>query len=47
MPVAVLTDGHENSSREASGAMVKALVVRQQSQWGWQFTYLGATRTPW
>ena len=42
--VAVLTDGHENSSREATGAMVKALVERQQSQWGWQFTYLGANQ---
>ena len=42
--VAVLTDGHENSSREATGAMVKELVERQQSQWGWQFTYLGANQ---
>lgn len=42
--VAVLTDGHENSSREASGATVKALVERQQHQWGWQFTYLGANQ---
>lgn len=42
--VAVLTDGHENSSREATGALVKALVERQQSQWGWQFTYLGANQ---
>ena len=42
--VAVLTDGHENSSREASGDLVKALVRRQQSQWGWQFTYLGANQ---
>jgi hypothetical protein len=24
--------------------MVKALVERQQSQWGWQFTYLGANQ---
>lgn len=42
--VAVLTDGHENASREADGALVKALVERQQSQWGWQFTYLGANQ---
>ena len=42
--VAVLTDGHENSSREATGAMVKELVERQQRQWGWQFTYLGANQ---
>ncbi|MDQ0851168.1 uncharacterized protein YegL [Arthrobacter sp. B3I9] len=42
--VTVLTDGQENSSREASGAMVKALVERQQKQWGWQFTYLGANQ---
>ncbi len=44
MLVAVLTDGHENASREATGPMVKALVERQQSQWGWQFTYLGANQ---
>ncbi|MET4094521.1 hypothetical protein [Arthrobacter sp. UYCu712] len=43
--VAVLTDGHENSSQKATGAMVKALVERQQSQWGRQFTYLGAVLT--
>jgi hypothetical protein len=42
--VAVLTDGQENSSREATGTAVKALVERQQSQWGWQFTYLGANQ---
>ncbi|WP_230117168.1 VWA domain-containing protein [Arthrobacter sp. Bi83] len=42
--VAVLTDGHENASREANGAMVKGLVERQQMQWGWQFTYLGANQ---
>lgn len=42
--VAVLTDGHENSSREAGAALVRSLVERQQSQWGWQFTYLGANQ---
>ncbi|WP_232082194.1 VWA domain-containing protein [Arthrobacter sp. SO5] len=42
--VAVFTDGHENSSVEANGAMVKALVERQQGKWGWQFTYLGANQ---
>jgi hypothetical protein len=42
--VAVLTDGHENSSREATADLVKALVHRQQDQWGWQFTYLGANQ---
>jgi hypothetical protein len=42
--VAVLTDGHENASREANGAIVKGLVERQQKQWGWQFTYLGANQ---
>ena len=42
--VAVLTDGHENASREATGPLVKALVERQQNEWGWQFTYLGANQ---
>ena len=42
--MAVLTDGHENASREANGAIVKGLVERQQKQWGWQFTYLGANQ---
>lgn len=42
--IAVLTDGHENSSCEATGDMVKEIVERQQSEWGWQFTYLGANQ---
>ena len=42
--VAVLTDGQENSSREATGDLVKALVQPAAGQWGWQFTYLGANQ---
>lgn len=38
----IVTDGEENSSREYTHDMVKELVERQQSQWGWEFLYLAA-----
>ncbi|MEO7069458.1 MAG: VWA domain-containing protein [Nostocoides sp.] len=40
--VGIMTDGHENASREATHASVKALVQRQSTAYGWQFLYLGA-----
>ncbi|WP_405133781.1 hypothetical protein [Nocardia sp. NBC_01388] len=38
----VLTDGHENSSREWSHAAVKALITQQQDIYHWNFLFLGA-----
>jgi hypothetical protein len=45
--VAVLTDGHENSSREATGAAVKALVEKAAEPVGLAVHLPGRpTRTP-
>lgn len=40
--VAIVTDGGENSSREWKSDAVKELVERQQSEWNWEFLFLGA-----
>jgi hypothetical protein len=40
--VGIMTDGHENSSRELSHPQVKAMIERQTKEYGWQFLYLGA-----
>ncbi|MGI9516890.1 MAG: vWA domain-containing protein [Pirellulaceae bacterium] len=38
----VMTDGHENSSREFTKAEIKKMIEHQQSVYNWQFTFLGA-----
>jgi uncharacterized protein YegL len=38
----VVTDGQENSSKEYTTEQAKALVERQQKEWGWQFIFLAA-----
>ncbi|WP_330228098.1 VWA domain-containing protein [Nocardia sp. NBC_00508] len=40
--VVVLTDGHENSSKEWSHAAVKSLITQQQDVYNWTFLFLGA-----
>ncbi|WP_330250976.1 VWA domain-containing protein [Nocardia sp. NBC_00565] len=40
--VVVLTDGHENSSREWTHPAVKALITQQQESYSWDFVFLGA-----
>ncbi|WP_137725890.1 vWA domain-containing protein [Prescottella subtropica] len=40
--VAIMTDGHENASREWTHPAIKALVEMQTAQFDWQFLYLGA-----
>jgi hypothetical protein len=40
--VGIMTDGHENASRELTHAQVKALIERQTRDYAWQFLYLGA-----
>ena len=40
--VGIMTDGHENASREFTHAQVKALIERQTNDYKWQFLYLGA-----
>ncbi|ORM31847.1 vWA domain-containing protein [Williamsia sp. 1135] len=40
--VVVLTDGHENSSREWTHDAVKAAITRQEQHYAWDFLFLGA-----
>lgn len=40
--VAIMTDGHENASREWRRPDIKALVEQQTNQYGWEFLYMGA-----
>lgn len=40
--VGIMTDGHENASRELTHPQVKAMIERQTTVYGWQFLYLGA-----
>ena len=40
--VGIMTDGHENASRELSHPQVKAMIDRQTKDYGWQFLYMGA-----
>ena len=42
--LAVMTDGHENSSREYTWPAVKELVERHQREFGWEVLYLGANQ---
>lgn len=40
--VLVITDGHENASKEWTRAKVAALVREQEKSYNWRFVYLGA-----
>jgi len=40
--VIIITDGHENSSREWNKDAVKKLVAQQTDDYNWQFVFLGA-----
>lgn len=40
--VLVMTDGHENSSREWTHEAVSAAVKRQETEFSWAFVFLGA-----
>lgn len=40
--VLVMTDGHENASREWTGEAVRALIAQQESVYAWDFVFLGA-----
>lgn len=42
--VVILTDGHENSSKEYRLDQVKKLITRQQEDRGWLFFFLGANQ---
>jgi uncharacterized protein YegL len=38
----IITDGHENASREFSSQKVKSMIEHEQEQYGWEFIFLGA-----
>ncbi|BDY32218.1 MULTISPECIES: vWA domain-containing protein [Mycolicibacterium] len=40
--VVVLTDGHENSSKEWTHEAIRAVIRRQESEYAWDFLFLGA-----
>ena len=41
---AIVTDGQENSSHEFKKAQIKDMITKQQDQFKWQFTFLGANQ---
>jgi hypothetical protein len=40
----IVTDGLENSSHEFTGDQIRAMIERQQKDYNWKFTYLGANQ---
>ena len=40
--VIIITDGHENASREYGNELVKTMIERQKERYGWEFLFLGA-----
>lgn len=40
----IVTDGAENSSHEFNNLQIKAMIERQQREYNWQFTFLGANQ---
>lgn len=42
--VVIITDGHENSSKEFTAAQIKEMTEHQTNVYGWQFLYIGANQ---
>ena len=40
----VMTDGQENSSKEFNKSQIKEMIERQQNDYDWHFTFLGANQ---
>lgn len=40
----IVTDGQENSSKEYAKPQIKEMIERQQNNYKWQFTFLGANQ---
>jgi uncharacterized protein YegL len=40
----VMTDGQENSSKEFTKAQLKKMIEKQQNEFNWHFTFLGANQ---
>jgi hypothetical protein len=41
--VMIITDGHENASKEYKPSHVRAMIEKQEKEYNWRFVYLGAT----
>ena len=44
MIVVVITDGQENSSKEFTKTQIRQMIERQQQDYDWHFTFLGANQ---
>lgn len=42
--VVILTDGHENSSKEYAKSAIKEMIEHQQNKYNWSFIFLGANQ---
>lgn len=42
--VGIMTDGHENASKEYTHAAIKTLVTERETEFGWTFLYMGANQ---
>ena len=42
--IAIITDGCENTSREYSAQTIKELISTYETNWNWQFLFLGANQ---
>lgn len=42
--IAVVTDGHENASKEFTKDRIKEMITEQTDKYKWQFTFLGANQ---
>jgi Mg-chelatase subunit ChlD len=42
--IVVMTDGQENSSKEFTKSQLKKMIKRQQNEFNWHFTFLGANQ---
>ncbi len=40
--VVIITDGHENASKEFSLSKVKSMIEKKKEKYGWEFLFLGA-----
>lgn len=42
--VVIITDGHENASREFTREKVDQMITEQRDKWKWEFVFLGANQ---
>jgi hypothetical protein len=42
--IVIVTDGAENASKEFTKSRIKEMIEKQQSEFSWQFTFLGANQ---